>query len=124
MPIRTTINHDKRLVTSQAVDSITLPDLIAYLDGLVTSGVMPYAKLFDAGAVETDLADEDVMTMIARVSAYAAYDPRGPLAFVARNQSTVAVMRRVMYTDRSKRPVKLFERTKDALAWLESLRPA
>ncbi len=120
MTIHTTVDHDKRLVISRAEDVILLQDLVNYLDMLVTQGLMSYAKLFDAGAEETLMGDQDLMTIAARVSAYAALDPRGPLAFVARAESTRNIMRRVMNVDRSERPVMLFERPRDALAWLES----
>lgn len=97
-----------------------LHELVAYLDMLVTQNLMSFAKLFDAGNQKTLMSDQDLMTMAARVNAYALLDPRGPLAFVARQESTRDFMRRVMNVDRSKRPVMLFERTRDALAWLGS----
>ena len=110
-------------MTSRVNDTIRLPDLVSYLDGLVTGNLMSYAKLFDAGTQETDMNDQDMLTMAARVNAYAALDPRGPLALVARAPSTRDMMRRVMNVDRSKRPMMLFERSRDALAWLEEISP-
>ena len=120
MGIHTSVDRERRLVTSRADDVIVLHELVAYLDMLVTQNLMSFAKLFDAGDQETLMSDQDLMTMAARVNAYALLDPRGPLAFVARRESTRDIMRRVMNVDRSKRPVMLFERTRDALAWLGS----
>ncbi len=120
MGIHTSVDRERRLVTSRADDVIVLHELVAYLDMLVTQNLMSFAKLFDAGDQETLMSDQDLMTMAARVNAYALLDPRGPLAFVARHESTRNIMRRVMNVDRSKRPVMLFERTRDALAWLGS----
>jgi hypothetical protein len=116
--IYTSIDPDRQLVISHADNVILLSDLVTYLDALVTENLMSYAKLFDAGDQETLMGDEGVMTMAARVNAYALLDPRGPLAFVARANSTRDVIRRVMNVDRSKRSAMLFERQRDALAWL------
>jgi hypothetical protein len=120
MPIRTTIDHGKRLVTSYADSTFTLPEVLEYLDELVVAGIMAYAQLFDAGAEEIRMSDDDLMTLGARVNAYREFDPRGPLALVARHETTIGIMLRLMNIDRSRRPVQLFPRAKDALDWLEA----
>lgn len=119
MPIRSKFDHAKKLVTSEAEGVITLQELMAYLDELVTEGAMPYAKLFNAGNEETQIGGDDLMVIAARSSAYAAFDPRGPLALVAKAESTREVMRRFMNLAGNKRPVMMFRRVGDALNWLE-----
>ena len=80
MPVRFTIDHDKRYVTVRATGVVLLDEVLDYFDALVTQNAMPYRKLFDAREAQPQLSDDDVMVLGARVSAYAAYDPRGPVA--------------------------------------------
>lgn len=123
MAIQISIDHAKQLVISRADDTIRMPEVLNYLDALVVGNLMPYAKVFDAGDHETQLGDNDLMTMAARINAYATFDPRGPLALVARAPGTRDMLRRIMNVDRSKRPSMLFERTRDALGWLAEISP-
>jgi hypothetical protein len=78
-----------------------------------------YAKLFDASDVDPQLTEADIMVLGARVSAYAAFDPRGRLALVAQSAPARDMIRRFMNLGRAPRPAMLFERVKDARAWLE-----
>jgi hypothetical protein len=81
---------------------------------------MPYRKLFDASDVDLRLSDDDIMTLGAWVSAYAAIDPRGPIAIVAVSDETRDLMRRYMNLGGAKRPVKLFKSRDIARKWLEA----
>ena len=119
MAIHSKFDGTKRFVASEAEGVIALVDLLAYLDEMVTENAMPYAKLFDAGSAEIQMSDADLMVIAARTSAYASFDPRGPLALVARAESTREIMRRFMNLAGNKRPLMLFRRPGDALSWLE-----
>lgn len=121
MPIRCTIDHDKRFVHVEAKGVVTLDDILAYFDRLVVENAMSYPKLFDASGAVAELSDADVMIMGARVSAYALHDPRGPLALVAQNERIVEIMRRFMNLGMARRPAMLFRRVEDARRWLDRL---
>ena len=71
MPVRFTIDHDKRYVTVRATGVVLLDEVLDYFDALVTQNAMPYRKLFDAREAQPQLSDDDVMVLGARVSAYA-----------------------------------------------------
>jgi hypothetical protein len=79
---------------------------------------MPYPKLFDAREAEPRLSDDDVMVLGARVSAYAAFDPRGPIAAVATNPKASEILQRFMNLGGAERPMRLFATVEEAMAWL------
>ena len=122
MPIRYTIDHAKRFVSVVAEGPVTLGDVLGYFDRLVIENAMPYPKLFDATNAEPQLSDEDMMVLGARVSAYAIYEPRGPIALVGGSTETKNVLRRFMNLGRAPRAAMMFSRVRDARSWLESLR--
>jgi len=121
MPIRCTIDHDKRFVHVEAKGPVTMDDILAYFDRLVVENAMPYPKLFDASGAIAELSDADVMIMGARVSAYSLHDPRGPLALVAQNERIVEILRRFMNLGMARRPAMLFRRVDDARRWLDRI---
>lgn len=121
MPIVCKIDHDRRFVHVEAEGLVTIDDVLAYFDTLVVENAMPYPKLFDASAAQAELSDDDIMTMGARVSAYALHDPRGPLALVAKDEHIVNFLRRFMNLGLARRPAMLFRRIEDARRWLEQI---
>lgn len=121
MPIVCRIDHEKRFVHVEANGLVTIDDVLAYFDRLVVENAMPYPKLFDATQARAELSDDDIMTMGARVSAYAVHDPRGPLALVAKDEHVVNFLRRFMNLGLARRPAMLFRRIKDARRWLDQV---
>src|SRR5437868_2294687 len=105
MPLHCTIDHSRRFVHVITEGIVVLDEILKYYDSLVTSDAMPYRKLFDASDVDLRLSDADIMTLGAWVSAYAAMDPRGPIAIVAVSDETRDLMRRYMNLGGAKRPV-------------------
>lgn len=121
MPIACRIDHEKCFVHVEANGLVTIDDVLAYFDRLVVENAMPYPKLFDATQARADLSDDDIMTMGARVSAYALHDPRGPLALVAKDEHIVNFLRRFMNLGLARRPAMLFRRIDDARRWLDQV---
>src|SRR5579871_6498047 len=80
VPVTYTIDHDRRLVHAKCEGTVSLQEILDYLDAVAVADVMPYDKLFDASQAEFTLSDSDMMTLGARVSAYEVMDPRGPVA--------------------------------------------
>ena len=120
MPLQYTIDHSERFVQVNTNGVVVLSDILTYYDALVVEGAMPYRKLFDASDVDLRLSDDDIMALGAWVSAYAAMDPRGPIAIVAVGDETRDLMRRYMNLGGAKRPVKLFSTVATARKWLDA----
>lgn len=120
MPVQFEIDHAARFVTVRAHGVVRLAEILDYFDALVVQDAMPYPKLFDAREAEPDLSDDDVMTLGARVSAYAAMDPRGPVAAVAVTKQASAILQRFMNLGGAQRPMRLFTSVEEARAWLQS----
>lgn len=84
MPIRGTIERDRKLVLIRTEGQVTLKDVEAYLDDLVVNDAMVFAKLFDASDLVPVADDSELMELGARMRAYAQTMGSGPLAFVVR----------------------------------------
>jgi hypothetical protein len=121
LPLQFTIDHDHRLVEVTAQGAVVLQDITDYLDAVAVQGAMPYDKLFDASAGQFALSDDDMMVLGARVSAYAAMEPRGPIAIIVASEETSHLARRFANLGGAKRPVKIFRHVTEARSWLSSL---
>jgi hypothetical protein len=121
LPIAWKILPDERMVLARADGAVTLKDIQDYLDAVVVADAQPYAKLFDAGAMELRLTDDEVMLLGARMSAYSsAFDTAGPLAFVATTLAVEGFAKRFLNVASVQRPSKIFKTVEDAKAWLLS----
>jgi len=122
VPITWKILADKRLVDARADGPVTLQDIVNYLDAVVVADAQPYAKLFDAGTMELNLTDDEIMLLGARMSAYSsAFAEAGPLAFVASTLAVEGFAKRFLNVSSVRRPAKLFKTVEQARAWLATL---
>lgn len=120
MPIRWAISHEKRLVVAATEGIVTLKDVEAYLDAIVVADAMPYAKLFDASDVDPRASDDDVMALGARMRAYVATLPGGPLAFVVKTPVAREFVERYLNLTAATRPVGIFQTDGEARRWLDA----
>ena len=120
MPIRWTISREERLVVATTEGVVTLKDLEAYLDALVVADAMPYAKLFDASDIEPQGSDHDVLMLGARMSAYGATLPGGPLAIVVKARVAREFVDRYLNLTPASRPVNIFQTADEARRWLDA----
>ena len=118
MPVRFTIDHAARYVTVRAEGIVVLDEILDYFDALVTQDAMPYRKLFDARHAEPRLSDDDVMVLGARVSAYAAFEPRGPIAAIAPPGEAANILSRFINLGGASRAMRLFHSIDQARQWL------
>ena len=122
MPITWKIRAEERLVDARADGSVTLQNIIDYLDAVVVADAQPYAKLFDAGTMELNLTDDEMLLLGARMSAYSgAFAEAGPLAFVASTLAVEGFAKRFLNVSSVRRPAKLFKTVEQARAWLATL---
>ncbi|MFO1158162.1 MAG: hypothetical protein U1E60_04940 [Reyranellaceae bacterium] len=120
MPIEIEIDHTKRIVIAKTRGVIRLQDMLDYFDALAAAGTMPYAKLFDARELDSQLSEDDMQALGARVRANAAFDPRGAIAAVATAPAARAAIERFRALGGARRPVELFATMEGAGAWLAS----
>jgi hypothetical protein len=118
VPVDFDIDHQKRFVHARAHGTVVLQEILDYFDAVTLQDAASYPKLFDAREMVPQLSDDDVMVLAARVSAYAAYDPRGAVATVAVTQEARDGVRRYMNFAGANRPIRLFDSVEDARAWL------
>ena len=120
MPLTYKIDHPKRFVDVRGLGDVVLQDILDYFDALVVDGGMPYRKMIDMRGVTPKIGDDDMMTLGARVSAYAHLEPRGPIAVVSTAPESDIFIRRFMNLGGAKRPMRLFNSLDAAKSWLES----
>ena len=114
------IDHEKRYVEVRGLGDVGLQDILEYFDALVVDAGMPYRKMIDMRGVTPRLSDDDMMTLGARVSAYAHLEPRGPIAVVSTAPESDIFIRRFMNLGGAKRPMRLFNSLDAARNWLDS----
>jgi hypothetical protein len=120
MPVRFTIDHDKRFVEGRVEGEIRLEDFEDFLDALVVQGALPYRKLVDSRAAVSALSEHDIMMLGARMSAYSNnLEPRGAIAFIVARPSPDNVPSRVINLAPAERPARVFMSEEKAREWLE-----
>jgi hypothetical protein len=119
MPITYLIDHARGQLVATAKGEISLRDIETYLDEILVAGAMPYCKLFDASEASAILSDKDMMVLGAQVSAYKAFDPRGPLAIVVGSDQTEELAARFLNLHGAIRPGAMFATVDEGLRWLE-----
>ena len=118
MPLRWEILHAEKLVYLVADGTVTLKDLEEHFDAVLVADAMPYAHLFNAINCQPVYSDADVMTMAARVSAYASIVKSGPLAVVTLSDDVEDTFKRFINFSSRKRPTRMFRTEAKARAWL------
>jgi hypothetical protein len=119
MPVRFTIDHDKRYVEARADGETGLEDFENFLDTIVVQGALAYRKLVDTRGATSTLSEHDIMMMGARMSAYtASLGRRGAIAFVVASPSPDNIPTRVVNLARADRPAQVFQSVDKARKWL------
>ncbi|MFO1083401.1 MAG: STAS/SEC14 domain-containing protein [Reyranellaceae bacterium] len=120
MPVTWTISHPDRLIVAVAEGTVTLQEIEQYLDGVVTSDVLPYRKIFDVTQTQIHPGEEDMMMLGARIRAYPAFGRLGSLAIVASNARSRWMARLYAELANVDRPIKIFRNIAAARRWLDA----
>ncbi|MSP76041.1 MAG: hypothetical protein EXR12_07890 [Rhodospirillaceae bacterium] len=118
MPLKWTISHADRTVEAVASGPVSLQDIERYLDDVMVSDALPYRKLFDASQASSALADEEMMLLGARFSAYTKLGPLGPIAIVAPATAIRQQAQLFATLAPADRPLKIFKAVEAARKWL------
>jgi hypothetical protein len=123
MPITWTISHPSQLVVAVARDVVGLADMEDYLDNVMVAGAMSYRKIFDTTNGTLTLENTEMMALGARIRAYSATTPMGPLAIVAGTPKSYADARMYMTLASAERQMQLFQELTLARKWLDGQVP-
>lgn len=121
MSVKWKISHAERLVTALCEGTIVLGDIERYLDDVVVSDALPYAKIFDAGEAIWGLTDDDMLALGGRIRAYRALAPSGPIAIIAVSDRLYEHAQLFATLAEAERPLKIFRTAEAARKWLASL---
>ena len=115
------ISHPERLVTVLGEGDIVLRDVERYLDDVVVSDALPYAKLFDLGTANWTLSDTDMLALAGRIRVYPAFGKFGPIAIVAASDGQDEHARMFEALADVERPLRIFRTHQDARKWLAGI---
>ena len=121
MSVTWKISHPERLVTALGEGTVSLQDIERYLDNVVVSDALPYAKIFDMGTGAWGLSDTDMLVLGARIRAYPALAPFGPIAIVAASDVLNAHAQMFATLADVQRPLRIFRDVTAARKWLADL---
>ncbi len=121
MSVTWKISHPERLVTVLGEGSIVLEDVERYLDDVVVSDALPYAKIFDLGTATWALSDTDMLVLGARIRAYPALGKFGPIAIVAASDAQNEHAQMFANLADVERPLRIFRTREEARTWLAGL---
>jgi hypothetical protein len=124
MPIQWTISHPTKLVVAVCKGAITRQDIEGYLDAIVVADTLAYRKIFDMTQATANLSDEDMMTLGARIRAYATTSKVGPLAIVASTPESHERAHLFAALADAKRPLEIFRELHLARRWLDAQAPS
>jgi hypothetical protein len=119
MPVIWQISHPERLVVARCDGAITLKDMERYLDDVVVSDALPYAKIFDLGtATVPELGEADMLALGARIRAYPALAKVGPIAIIAASDVLYDHAQMFAALADVERPLQIFRAEEPARKWL------
>jgi hypothetical protein len=118
MSVTWKISHPERLVTVLGEGNIVLQDMERYLDDIVVSEALPYAKIFDLGTSTWALSDTEMLVLGARIRAYPALGKFGPIAIVAASDVQNAHAQMFETLADVERPLRIFRTRDEARKWL------
>jgi hypothetical protein len=124
MPLRWTIDSQRRLFTAIAEGFVNRSEADACLDAVVGSGALAYRKLFDGSQGDITMTPDDLLHVGVRIREFHTLGPMGPLAFVlpvGRGERLARVLGVLATADR---PMRIFHAVGKARRWLESVSPA
>src|SRR5262245_8877157 len=119
MPLQWTISHPKRLVVAVASGELRPEDIESYFDEVTRANAAAYRKLFDASQATAHLSDDQLIALGARIRAYMALGPIGPVAIVvaATGQEQASMFAGLAEADR---PIRIFRELHLAQQWLDA----
>ena len=120
MPTNWTIDHNSRMLTAVAEGAVTRVELEDYLAAVVKAGTMSYRKLFDGRDADVAMSDEELIAIGARLRAYQATGPMGPLTIVVAGETTQGLARLFGALAAADRAIKLFREREPARRWIEA----
>ena len=120
MPVQWTVSHPSRLVVAIATGDLHLADVEAYFDGMRRENLQTYRKRFDVSQATSQLSDDDLMALGARLRAYIPFGPIGPVAIVAATHKSYEDARLFAALATADRPLEIFRDVRLAQAWLEA----
>jgi hypothetical protein len=105
-------------VTVLGEGNIVLEDVEQYLDDIVVSDALSYAKIFDLGTATWELSDVDMLVLAGRIRVYPALGRFGPIAIVAASDAQNEHAQMFENLANVDRPLRIFRTRDDAWKWL------
>jgi hypothetical protein len=120
MPLHWTIDSEFQFLSVIARGDVVRLDVEGLLDAMASQGAMSYRKLFDGLDGTTDMGLHDLLGLGARMRAFHALGPMGPLALVLPDDKADSILPLLGMLAAADRPMRIFNDHKKARRWLAS----
>lgn len=121
MPLYWTIDSRLRLCVITCDGNVGFDDANAMIDAMVGANGFRFRKLFDGLRGSTDMTDEEVLSIGARLRAlHPGRGPHGPLAVVFAEDKYEQISRVLGVLAAASRPMRMFKERQKARKWLDS----
>jgi len=121
MPLFWTIDSRRQLFTVTCDGKVDLVDVSEMLDAYVGANGLHYRKLFDGTRGSTDMNEQEILTIGARMrELHALQSTLGALAVVLPDDKYEQVSRVLGILAAAKRPMRVFKDVDKARKWLDS----
>jgi hypothetical protein len=118
MPVRWTIDVDKRFMDVVATGDVTRPEVEAFLDAVMANGALGFGKLFNAGRARTSMAPQELLALGMRMRSMHFEGPMGPLAVVVPPEKGEQLDRMLGMIAAADRPMRIFVDLRRARRWI------
>lgn len=119
MPVLWAINHPTRMVVATANGALHLKDIEEYLEGVALAATLSYRKIFDMSHCSSELSNEDMLALGARIRGYTRMTAMGPVAIVAGSDEPYQQALLFESLAVADRPLKIFRKLQSAYDWLD-----
>ena len=124
MAIAWTILHELRLVRAMISGDQTTPDdFEKFFISVNAQGARPYRKCVDISFAPLDVRLAGLKAIGAVAAKYAEGEVPGPLAVIVSSELSIEMTGLFEKFSNINRPVKMFQRTADAMQWLDQTSP-
>jgi hypothetical protein len=120
MPLQYMKDDTRRRITVRVTEPFTVSDLIGVVENQLADGAWRYGLLVDARDKLNLPPINDLVALASRVSDLVAeHGPRGPVAVVSRDASTIGAAQRHVLLTAKKETIEVFWDWNDGERWLD-----
>jgi len=124
MPIRYTVDRERRRIAAMAEGLVTHPEIVAHLGRERHEGILPLFELVDASTATTDLTPEEVRQIVSHLRELGRDSALGPVAVLVGDEMAYGMIRMLGIMGEDVCDIRPFRGRDEADQWLDSISAA